>query len=642
MDAGQERDMDRRDFLKGAALFGAGTMGAGALVACSPGTGGDDATTGDSSAGTEATVKPVAGTVTPEDWLGTQPDFSDAEEGGTYDVIVLGGGHAGTQAALGAAQKGARVAVFEQQPQDTYSYFGDDICSYNSQFMIARGFGPYETGEIVSEFVRRGCGRVSPVIIKRFVENSGEMMDNMVSLVPETSTIFDYGQCIVQIARGKDKGTDYPIVDGGYKAWATTIQTVGTTNPTPVQTAFGERTGMSRLTEIESYVMKEAIDKGAEWFFGHKAVGLVIDGDAVKGAYVEDESGTVRKYLSNKGVLLSCGDFSGNADMIYNLLDDVNEWNVRAGADRSEMTGFGRDGMGHKLGCWAGGAIEPHPRPSMNSNGAPGPFGSVPMLILNSKGQRFFNENMAQVEYNQILRQHPGITALVTDSKYMQSIESVGIDHGAPNWGAPANIAKLDEDIKAMAAGPEGGSIQQIAIVNVSMGSRVDGYVAPPASEEEGEGEAIGMAPPGGGGSNLWKGETLEETLGYVGYSGEALQTALNEIEHYNELCYSGVDSDFGKEAKAMIPIDEGPFYACFGTYDGRCSAGLVTLTGLLTDENLNVLKADRSGPIKGLYAAGNCLGQRYGVGYSTPAAGNSMGMAMTHGRFAGQVIASL
>ena len=53
-------------------------------------------------------------------------------------------------------------------------------------------------------------------------------------------------------------------------------------------------------------------------------------------------------------------------------------------------------------------------------------------------------------------------------------------------------------------------------------------------------------------------------------------------------------------------------------------------------------MRADRSGTIKGLYAAGNCLGQRYGVGYSTPSAGNSIGMAMTHGRVAGKIMAAL
>ena len=43
----------------------------------------------------------------------------------------------------------------------------------------------------------------------------------------------------------------------------------------------------------------------------------------------------------------------------------------------------------------------------------------------------------------------------------------------------------------------------------------------------------------------------------------------------------------------------------------------------------------------QGLYVAGNCLGGRYGFGYSTPFAGNSVGMAMTHGWTAGHQVAS-
>ena len=34
--------------------------------------------------------------------------------------------------------------------------------------------------------------------------------------------------------------------------------------------------------------------------------------------------------------------------------------------------------------------------------------------------------------------------------------------------------------------------------------------------------------------------------------------------------------------------------------------------------------------------------GQRYGMAYATPSAGNSMGMAMTHGYMAGKIMAAL
>ena len=116
----------------------------------------------------------------------------------------------------------------------------------------------------------------------------------------------------------------------------------------------------------------------------------------------------------------------------------------------------------------------------------------------------------------------------------------------------------------------------------------------------------------------------------------------MQSIERYNELCEAGIDSDFGKDAHLMRAIKKPPFYGAVREYDGTASAGLVTMAGLITDDNLNVLQADHTTPIKGLYATGNCLGQRYGNAYSTPSAGNSMGMAMTHGRVAGKIVAQL
>ena len=140
-----------------------------------------------------------------------------------------------------------------------------------------------------------------------------------------------------------------------------------------------------------------------------------------------------------------------------------------------------------------------------------------------------------------------------------------------------------------------------------------------------------------GGGAN-----TLEELATLLGYEGDAAAEFLKSIEHYNELCKSSNgDTDFGKDAAYMIPIETPPFYGGKGQLSHSSSPMMVTLSGLVTDETQNVLTTDWK-PIKGLYAAGNCLGGRYGFGYSTPMAGNSVGMAMTHGWLAGQTAAKL
>ena len=608
-----KKDLDRRQFLTGAgALAAAGVVGSLAAtsgLAAASEVGGDIAV--------KAAVGPIGGTICPEDWLGTMPVISDSQVSETVnvDIVILGGGHAGTQAACAAAQAGATVAVIETQAEDSYSYYGDDICGYNSQLMLEKGFGPYDTGEIVSEFCRRGLGRIQPAIIKLFVENSGEMMDNMVSLIPSTSNLLDMegGQCIIQVAYGKNKGSDYPVTQSGYKAWATTLQTIGSRNETEV--IPGRE--ISRLTELETYLMWEAERLGATWYWEHSAAALVMDGDAVTGAYAERPDGSYLKLNAAKGVLLACGDFGSNPDMVYNLLDDVSEWGIRIGMEKSELRGNGRDGTGQKLGCWAGGAMEPHPRPSMNTmGGTPGPWGTSAFLTLNNKGKRFMNEAMAQLSSSACLRQPLGIITAIMDKNFMKTVQGAGLDHGAPNWGHPPTLAEMEENMHDVPLGPEGGFVKSVGIINVN--------------------------PRPAGNPNVWAAETLEELLEILGYSGAELQTALAEIAHYNELCSSGKDTDFGKDSELMIPITEPPFYGARTNNTGRTSPGLVTLAGLLTDEHLNVMKADRSGPIKGLYAAGNCVGQRYGMGYSTPSAGNSMGQAMTHGRMAGKIMAAL
>ena len=100
------------------------------------------------------------------------------------------------------------------------------------------------------------------------------------------------------------------------------------------------------------------------------------------------------------------------------------------------------------------------------------------------------------------------------------------------------------------------------------------------------------------------------------------------------------MDSDYGKEKEYMIPIDTAPFFGGAGSFSHDSNPMMVTMSGMVTDETQNVLDKDWK-PIEGLYAAGNCLGGRYGFGYSTPFAGNSVGMAITHGWIAGYQVAS-
>ena len=66
----------------------------------------------------------------------------------------------------------------------------------------------------------------------------------------------------------------------------------------------------------------------------------------------------------------------------------------------------------------------------------------------------------------------------------------------------------------------------------------------------------------------------------------------------------------------------------------------MVTVCGLVVDEHQQVISSRDDEPIPGLYATGNCSGERFPIMYTTPVAGVSIGMAYTLGRLVGDYVA--
>jgi len=627
----EHRDISRRGFFKGtAALVSAGIIADPNLHASE---------TQASATAEAADGGHINGYCSAGGWLGTPPVISDSQVTKTIDVdvLVLGGGHAGMLAALGASDKGVKVAVIEPKDEagfatDYWHRVGEDIAHVNSKWLLGMGYGPYDTGEITMEFVKRAAGRCNPDIIRLFVENSGAMFDRMVEVYESYKAKRKADDSAVQFKYGggatetydfsnimdkkylynqvqKDRSPkDYPIELGGYKTWPCVALFQGPVLRTGVQPF------VSVLRWFEKYTALKSADNGAEWYYEHKAMVLVQDaGDVVTGAIVQDKTGNYLRFNARKGVIVATGDFSGNSDMCWALMNEGMEQMERSGVTKDSLprsSSSAHDGSGHKMCCWAGGMIEPTPRGSMIiGGGASGPWGTGPMLQLNSRAKRFTNEGAAPLLGQACNRQPAGSLCLVTDKKFMKSIVIAGLEHGGPNFGRPEWLEDMLEDMdKVVAAGAKGGRVRGITVAERNSGA-------------------------------VYGANTIEELADYLGYKGDLVQTFVESIKRYNSLCHKGVDSDFGKDAKAMIPIDEPPFYGCAGQAAGMRGFGMVTLAGLVTDNKLRVL--DKSGkPIKGLYVAGNTLGGRYGLGYSTPMAGNSIGMALTHGWLAGQFAA--
>ena len=607
--------MNRRGFVAGAAV---GVAGA---VACGNLTGVERARAEEEHADAVTNYYQCS-----EDWLGLPPETGEPAETYECDVLVLGGGHAGIHAALAAAEGGAKVIVVEKQCEETRHVNGVGIGHINSQWLIDQGFGPYDVGEVTREFVRRAGGRCNQEIIRKFLANSGEAVDHLLGLItwpndrikcmewdknPELPPN-DPSQCLCQVNGAVEDGpVEYPIMCGGNGSYAAVIQFMGTIIHD--LSAAGGVGASSRLDEVEQFAILAGQDLGAEWHFDERALKLTTDeSGAVTGAISQkvDDEGVYVEYRASKGVILCTGDYSADHKMAWNLNTDIAEYNARQGKTQDDLMTFtANTGDGHKMACWAGGVMQPVPRASMyTSGGGGGPWGTCPFLWLDARGVRYCNEANAVGMIAASLNRPVGIIAAVMDANYYQTMKYAGLDHGAPNYGRPDYYAEIVEDMDAIEAdNPEGGPVRSCTIAERDP-------------------------------STVYKSDTLEGVLKLVGYEGEALQTALDEVARYNELCETGVDSQYGKDPIYMNPIVEPPFYACCKKNTRTCGTGLVTLAGLETDDDLRVL-----GPtgevIPNLWCAGNCLGERFGNSYSTPFGGNSNGMAVTHGRIAGKLI---
>lgn len=89
----------------------------------------------------------------------------------------------------------------------------------------------------------------------------------------------------------------------------------------------------------------------------------------------ECSDGSYKKFAAAKGVIIAAGDYSGNPEMVFALNDEYRDFIQARGQDYTEIVGNGRTGDGQRLGCWAGGRMEPGPRASMGrAMGGPPPW----------------------------------------------------------------------------------------------------------------------------------------------------------------------------------------------------------------------------------------------------------------------------
>lgn len=517
-----------------------------------------------------------------DDWRTAPEAITEVAREMTADVVIVGGGQAGTPAARAAVEAGATVIVLESQTKEGMSFRGGgQIGHINSEFLASKGVPKVDIQEFVTDWQLRTNNRSRCGLIMKYAQNSGKCFDWM-------SDSFTDEEKAAWSVRQWPLSDHYTQKKSGISTW------VGT------PTIQGDASPIKRTMEI-------AMEKGADYQFGVKAVQLVKDGSRVTGVIGEDAEGNYVRYNANKGVILCGGGFGGNPSMCRDLLIEISDY---CSADTS-IGGMDNDGSGIKLGYWAGGRLESRPLSSMGGNyvypcNSPGdPIGTTAALWVNRHGKRYCNEGFGDIVLAAMAgaKEPQGMIFTVFNDTIRDDIT-----YQAPGHMAIDYANGEDENLDAILQGA------------IDAGDA--GY------------EVTGM-----GTTMVYAGKDAEELGRRIGFEGQDLQNFIATVARYNELCEKGVDEDFAKEPVLMRPLNGEHIFA----YGAEKSFGsmLVTTGGLLTDDNSQVLGEDFE-PIEGLFAAGNNCGGRFGFQYSTSIPGESLGIANTQGMLVGQYVASL
>ena len=339
--------------------------------------------------------------------------------------------------------------------------------------------------------------------------------------------------------------------------------------------------------------IKDGLAKqGAEFFFAMPAVQLRMEDGAVTGVICENESGEAVCFNASKGVILCTGDYSGNTPMREYLCPDLKGLNPSMES---------RDGSGLMMGIWAGAVMEPPCHAKMVHEGAKARV-DVPFLNINQQGERFMCEGPMRTAYlNNFQRQ------LLADNGYENANAGRFFSILPGNWRQFAE-EWIAEDPLAFSITGGAGDIQDSDLISAET---IEDLVA-----------AI----------NAFKDEKKWDTPAIDAAAVKAT------VERYNELCAAGADDDFGKEARYLVPIDNGPYFA---VARGGLSVPAI-LGGLIIAENGQCLNEDQQ-PIAGLFAAGNASGPFFGgVDYPLDVLGLSVGRAITTGYVTGAYVAAL
>ena len=578
-------ELDRRNFLKGAAITAVGAVGATALAGCAPTNASEQ---GSAAQGADGEAYNTAETMQRKWSFEIPPEpiaDSDIAETIEADVVVVGCGTSGLMTANSAAESGLDVVIASASTKPV-SRGGSNNAVYCKAFE-AQGYPRVPIEQYEKEIFCQ-THKVDQRKWYQHYNHSEEAMNWTCDLMEKAGYSID-----IEIGTPDDENSLY-LQRTAAVGWNLNGQE-------PPEEGLEIVTGKMQPLLVYELARHLTEDLGGAIYYKNVAEQLVREDDntgRVSAVICKREDDTYAKYVGKKAVVLATGDFSGDRDMMHRfcpetadyVTDDV--YDGKPDYDQGFRYGGIYKGQGQKMGLWVGAAWQKSfPNCTMGAYWGPGPrnlYTNHLGLLVDRDGQRFMNENCIGPLASQNIMMLPEKKAFaIWDAGYAKH-EAVSGD-----W------------------------------TNDSMMTGDEAVAAVVASWDE---ASSGKNP------NYVTGDTIESVIEQLGLPKETIDT----VNRYNELAKKGSDDDFHKDAKHLHPIEEGPFYGEWTDTFGF----LTVMGGLNTNVHMQVCDAEDNA-IPGLYNVGTMVGDMFAGTYTFMIEGANYGMnCVTAGYLTGRYIA--
>ena len=527
----------------------------------------------------------VATDIIPEDVnasavvMGEIKDFAQEID---CDIVVCGAGAAGVVAAVKAVEEGKKVVVLQKEPIA-------DSQGNCASAIVKSGSTPGGLASWKNMCIATNAWRSDPRLIDAYIENSEEAMRFLCEKGGVEGKLGDKNEKTgVEVYQSSDTVFTGVRVDGT-QSWDFGDDKVEIFAPW-----FGPKP--NNFGTLVSGILNDAVEKYGDQIdvhFSTPVVQLIQKDGAVVGCIGKDASGAFVK-VNAKAVILATGAYENNPTMVRRFCPDTEAFDKKV---------YHRTGDGNILAVLAGGVMEPVAHSTVMHDFDAGLMWDNPYLFLNMEGKRFTNETVEMAYISKQLRWQP-------------SFKGENMDHEHQETGSKGWYCQIyDNDYMNYVDMP-------MLVPPVAMKK----YMKEGPAEDH-----VGVFPHL---IDTFCADTLEELVEKLGLPKEE---ALASIQHYNELCDAGYDSDFGKNPKFLNKIQTAPFWGIRRHI--RCSS---ITAGVLTDANSMVVREDGT-PVQGLYAVGNLGGQFFGgCDYPFFSPGLSLGHAVTFGYIAATHACSL